>query len=628
MNSDAAKRAAIAWLDTVVPNLAPTIVRSPTFTIVPNTIADGNADADLGGHDVVELRIGEVIGEGGMGLIRDAEQVSLARTVAVKTIRHVRRGPESRLELLREAWITGSLEHPNVVPVHHLGVDDDGSPLLVLKRVEGVEWSRLRADAAEVERRFATTDLLAWNLGILLQVLNAVRFAHSRGVIHRDLKPSNVMIGEFGEVYLLDWGIAVSTVDDGSGRLPLARDADVLAGTPCYMAPEMLARQGDPRPSAATDIYLAGAVLFELITGAPPHRGGSAVEIITNVILSQPELPNSVPVELAAICRRAMEPEPTERFASIGDMNLAIREYLEHRTSEQIATRATLSLLELVATLSNAVVDREAVYRLLGACRAGFQEALAAWHDNAAARAGLTEATVAVAQFELAHDAPQAAVRLLGELEFPTPLLEVARAATAAQASRQEGLESLRRDHDPSIGRRTRTALGVIVGICFTAIPLVAGLWPTPLFVPSHPMYIAWATLCLALSSAGLYYGRESLSRTWLNRHTAISIILAFAAQFVVCIGGWLSNISITQQEIVMPLAWAVIAAMGAMSIHRYFAIAAVGYVAAFLLGSRFPDRHLLYTAMGNFTFALVMWRSWQPATATPAAKQSPTSNN
>src|SRR6185312_16743575 len=112
----------------------------------------------------------------------------------------------------------------------------DGSPIIVLKRIEGVEWSTLIADPAEVERKFGATDLLAWNLGILMQVLNAVRFAHHRGVLHRDLKPSNVMIGDFGEVYLLDWGIAVSLRDDGSGRFLLATDATELAGTPCYMA--------------------------------------------------------------------------------------------------------------------------------------------------------------------------------------------------------------------------------------------------------------------------------------------------------------------------------------------------------------------------------------------------------
>src|SRR5690606_8689637 len=104
----------------------------------------------------------------------------------------------------------------------------------------------------------------------------AVRFAHARGVLHRDLKPGNVMIGNFGEVYLLDWGIAVALRDDGTGRFPLASEATELAGTPSYMAPEMLGREAGPPLSERTDVYLAGAVLYELITGRPPHVGTSA----------------------------------------------------------------------------------------------------------------------------------------------------------------------------------------------------------------------------------------------------------------------------------------------------------------------------------------------------------------
>src|SRR4029079_14794763 len=140
-------------------------------------------------------------------------------------------------DLLREAWITGAIEHPNVVPVHHVALDDDGSPVVVMKRISGAAWSELIEDADEVFRRFGASDLLEWNVGILMQVLNAVRFAHSRGILHRDLKPANVMIGEFGEVYLVDWGIAVSLRDDGSGRLPLAANATEPAGAPVYNGP-------------------------------------------------------------------------------------------------------------------------------------------------------------------------------------------------------------------------------------------------------------------------------------------------------------------------------------------------------------------------------------------------------
>ena len=184
--------------------------------------------------------------------------------------------------------MTGMLEHPNIVPVHFVELGSDGAPLVVMKRVAGTEWNKLIDRADEVKRRFGTTDLLTWNLDILMSVLDALRFAHHRGVIHRDVKPSNVMIGDFGEVYLLDWGIAVSLRDDPSGRLPTLSSRPELAGTPAYLAPEMRGRPGSPRQSERTDVYLAGAVLYEIVTGAPPHRGDDSSTMEANATSTSP----------------------------------------------------------------------------------------------------------------------------------------------------------------------------------------------------------------------------------------------------------------------------------------------------------------------------------------------------
>ncbi|MFN7700504.1 MAG: serine/threonine-protein kinase, partial [Deltaproteobacteria bacterium] len=179
-----------------------------------------------------------VLGVGGMGVVKLGQQRSLERAVALKSLKDGLESPSARLKLLREAWITGKLEHPNIVPVHDLGVDERGEPRIVLKRIEGASWSSLLTDRDEVRRRFDSEDLLEWNLRVLLEVARALHFAHARGIVHRDLKPENVMIGSFGEVYLVDWGLAVALEDDGTSRLPLARDATELAGTPSYMAPE------------------------------------------------------------------------------------------------------------------------------------------------------------------------------------------------------------------------------------------------------------------------------------------------------------------------------------------------------------------------------------------------------
>ncbi len=198
------------------------------------------------------LVFGATLGQGGMGVVRSGKQTALDRDVAIKTLRPDHRSGGEALKLLQEGWVTGTLEHPNIVPVHDLGLDGDGAPVIVLKRIDGIDWSRLMRDGGEVERRFGAHDLLEWNLRVLLQVARAIEFAHSRALVHRDLKPENVMVGEFGEVYVLDWGIAVSLRPDET-RLPRAEAAVGIAGTPADMAPEML---GGEAPSTRTDIYL------------------------------------------------------------------------------------------------------------------------------------------------------------------------------------------------------------------------------------------------------------------------------------------------------------------------------------------------------------------------------------
>ncbi|HEY4239722.1 MAG TPA: serine/threonine-protein kinase [Kofleriaceae bacterium] len=606
-----------AWLTTLGEGVTQAFGHDAGMTIMPPDPEGGTdggralallsqiAERDAGGG--VELRIGETIGEGGMGVIHAAEQVALARPVAVKTLKAHRR--EAAIDLLREAWITGSLEHPNVVPVHHLGVDASGSPLIVLKRIAGVEWSQLAIDAAEVARRTGAQDLLAWNLGILLQVLNAVRFAHSRGIVHRDLKPSNVMIGDFGEVYLLDWGIAVSMHDDGSGRLPLARDAQGPAGTPAYMAPEMLGIDETPI-NERTDVYLAGAVMFELISGRPPHRGIDAATVVAHVIAEDPELPAGVPEELAAICTRALQRDPAARFPSADAMHAALSAYLEHRVSAQIAARAAQRLDDLARVLVSA--EREAIYRELAACRAGFQEALAAWRDNRQASDGLVRATVAVAEHELASGDPRAAVRLLGELEEPPrDLLARARAAVAVLGARQQRLEALGMDRDLHIGQRTRWFLIWGFGVGFTLTPLVAQ-W-VPSLQPGTPVKLAlFSGIVFVLILLAGIWARDSMRRTAVNRASLYGLMAVFLVQTMFALGAQLAGLTVLQAECLMPLGWTAIAAMGTITIDPAFGVAAAGFAGTFLASCADPHHVFYYLAGGNVIFTVNgAWRWW-----------------
>ncbi|HTM20603.1 MAG TPA: serine/threonine-protein kinase, partial [Kofleriaceae bacterium] len=367
------EKAIAEWLETVPAEEAATLAQRPSSTIVPAPAQDTGGQRALAvlerlASGAASLQAVETIGQGGMGVVRLADQVALGRRVAVKTLRSDRRGDAAALDLLREAWVTGSLEHPNVVPVYDIGLDEQGSPQIVLKRISGHAWSELISDAERVAELFGTEDLLAWNLDILGQVLNAVRFAHSRGIIHRDLKPDNVMIGDFGEVYLLDWGIALSLRDDGTGRLPLASAAREMAGTPAYMAPEMLGNGTGVPLSERTDIYLSGSILYEMLTGRAPHDGTTALAVVSSVVKSCPDMPDDAPAELVRICRRAMDPDPDGRFENAEQLRLALRGYLQHRGSERLAAHAQQRVAELAAAAAapdaGDPVKRQELYKL------------------------------------------------------------------------------------------------------------------------------------------------------------------------------------------------------------------------------------------------------------------------
>jgi len=176
--------------------------------------------------------------------------------------------------LIQEAWTTGNLEHPNVVPVYTLGQGEDGNPVLVMKKITGVSWNEVLANPARWPEEFARMeDPLERHLSVLILVAGAVHFAHSRGVIHCDLKPPNVMLGHFGEVFVVDWGIALAFTNDAPEHLQRTNEVEGLGGTLEYMPPEMASAQGELF-GPPTDVYLMGAMLHEVLTGHPPHQLG------------------------------------------------------------------------------------------------------------------------------------------------------------------------------------------------------------------------------------------------------------------------------------------------------------------------------------------------------------------
>ena len=289
--------------------------------------------------------LGETIGRGGQGEVVLARDQQIGREVAVKRIRAAEPSAETLARFVREARVQGRLEHPAVVPVHDLAVDRDGRPFFVMKRLSGTPMSELivamregREDAVATRRRM---------LRAFADVCLAVELAHTQGIIHRDLKPANVMLGDFGEVYVLDWGVARAVADPDEPAIASAGDglaldtgetrAGTILGTPAYMAPEQLA--GEPAGPAA-DVYALGCVLFEIVAGEGLFKGPRS-------IASQPNpRPSSrrpdAPPELDAICERALALDPAARYPSARALHVAVQAFLDG--DRDVAVRKELAL--------------------------------------------------------------------------------------------------------------------------------------------------------------------------------------------------------------------------------------------------------------------------------------------
>ncbi len=279
---------------------------------------------------------------GGLGEVWLAEDAEVGRQVALKRLRDGRERHKDRF--LVEAQITGQLEHPGIVPVHDLGVDEQGRPFYVMSFINGRTLRQAVEDyhAGRAASGEAREVQFARLLEAFIKVCHAVGYAHHRGVVHRDLKPENIMLGPFGEALVLDWGMAkVCNLPEANGTTaPVqptyssgseeTQDGMVL-GSPAYMAPEAAegrAVDADER----TDVYLLGATLYHLLTGQPPRQGRSHQEIVELARTVPPPPPRrvkaDVPRALEAVCLKAMAHRTPDRYAGALALAQDVERYL------------------------------------------------------------------------------------------------------------------------------------------------------------------------------------------------------------------------------------------------------------------------------------------------------------
>lgn len=341
-------------------------------------------DPKLVDHPDMEYKIDGVLGEGGMGIVFDAKQVALDRPVAIKMLKPDANQPGQRKKFLSEAILTGALQHPNIIALHDLAVDQDDHLFYSMKKINGKPWSD-SIDSMSLDE----------NLDVFMRICNATAFAHSRHVVHRDIKPGNVMLGEFGEVLVMDWGLAVVLPEDRPLR---EHEFPGLGGTPSYMSPE-LAKGDFAALGTQSDVYLLGAILYQIITGKPPHAGRNVAEVLLNAANNVIE-PTTKQGELLSIAMHAMSTAPQDRFRSALELRKSIRDFQTHSQSMGLTRRA--KKMAKRARLTND-------YALFANAILTFQEAIDVWAENRKAINGLiltkkfyTEAAIANGDLDLA----------------------------------------------------------------------------------------------------------------------------------------------------------------------------------------------------------------------------------
>ena len=330
------------------------------------------SDKDLGLAPTRDMLAGQkykiitTIGRGGMGVVMQGRDLRIRRTVAVKVMKSDDQfSRENVLRFVNEAQLTGQLEHPNIVPVYELGMDEQGEAFYTMKYVKGITLEEVLRGLRHGRESMVAKYPLGALLTIFQKICDAVAFAHSKGVVHRDLKPDNVMIGAFGEVLVMDWGLAknlTGAVKGGEGiETELGAEPDargfqtmhgLIVGTPPYISPEQ-ARGALNEIDTRSDVYVLGELLYAILTLRPPFGGTTVQEMVEMILSSKHEPPSNfngqpksasrtaapsggelvellhlpgrrVPDGLSAVVMKAMQLAPADRYQSVGEMQADI----------------------------------------------------------------------------------------------------------------------------------------------------------------------------------------------------------------------------------------------------------------------------------------------------------------
>ena len=351
----------------------------------------------------LDFEFGALIGEGGMAEVYTAQQSEPSRNVAIKVPKD--HAPGHIRLMLKEAHLTGRLEHPNIVPIYLLRRTITNEVEIVMRKIEG------RSMLESIDSRDDLNELLH----ALVQVCRALEYAHSKGVIHRDIKPSNIMMGQFGEVYLMDWGIAF---DSKSSQ----RQMDLVVGTPAYMAPEMLDLNTNSSPSC--DIYLLGSTLHHILAGNPRHNGQNVKENMALAEQSEPyDYPASVPQYLGELANRTCHQLIDARPDSVATFRKELEAYFNLQEAENYIS-AGQELLADLRTIGTNVHQNQLALSDYHKALFAFEQARNFPSHRALADQGLIETNETMLSISIEHKEMQVAKVIYETCTTITPELE------------------------------------------------------------------------------------------------------------------------------------------------------------------------------------------------------------
>jgi eukaryotic-like serine/threonine-protein kinase len=328
----------------MTPTLAPAD-RPRSVSVLPRIASEADGQIALHHEPAQRYRSVGVLGAGGMGVVERAEDIDIGRPVAIKRLLPEANHPLGVARFVGEIRIVGSLDHPNVVPIHDVGVDEQGGYFFVMKYVEG-------QTLADVIDRLAAGDPEAhafWTFErraeLMIAVLQALEYAHERGVIHRDVKPENIMVGRHGEIRLMDWGIAkrVGVAEPGE-------EAGALIGTPAYMSPEQAACD---ELDIRSDLYSVSVTFHEFLAlrHVLAHRSDTVVGLLAAVQEESPDVlaldtydqthQSIPPAELRYFCKHGLAKDRAQRFQSAGEMIATLRRFADGKTEVKCMYTAT-----------------------------------------------------------------------------------------------------------------------------------------------------------------------------------------------------------------------------------------------------------------------------------------------